>query len=245
MNTLTQLQAGYYGNLQGYPVHNPARGGLSWSGDSRACSTMTGWFVVDSITFSGSALASLDLRFEQHCGSDGGPALRGKIHWVADDVTIPGPQAPPAGLWSPPTGSTPASGNYIYTQSETGDYVGQGRTETYTPANSTVNFFNLTGGLRFSAAGAHRVDGDFKAMNGLTELQPGYYGNLQRYPFHNPVHGGLSIINDSRGCNTVTGWFVVDSISYLNGVLASLDLRFEQHCDGGAAALRGQIHWIN
>jgi hypothetical protein len=39
------------------------------------------------------------------------------------------------------------------------------------------------------------VDGwgaDFEGMNTLTQLQPGYYGGLQRYPFHSEVKGGLS-----------------------------------------------------
>jgi len=27
-------------------------------------------------------------------------------------------------------------------------------------------------------------------------------------------------------------------------MLASIDLRFDQHCDNGAPALHGQIHWI-
>ena len=85
--------------------------------------------------------------------------------------------------------------------------------------------------------------GDFKAMDNLAQLQPGYYGNLLRYPFHNPARGGLSWSGQGRGCNTLTGWFVVDSVAYSSGVLSAIDLRFEQHCEGGTAALHGQIRW--
>jgi hypothetical protein len=81
-------------------------------------------------------------------------------------------------------------------------------------------------------------------MTGLTQLQPGYYGDLQRYPFHNPVRGGLSVSGNGRGCNTLTGWFVVDAVSFTGGILDAIDLRFEQHCEGGAPALRGKLHWI-
>ena len=188
----------------------------------------------------------LDLRFEQHC-EGGGPALRGKVHWLAGEVTsAPGPQSPPAGLWSPPAGSTPASGNYVYLHSDSGDYIGQGRTELYTASDTTMNLFTRSGGLGFSLQRAQSYwSGDFQAMNGLTQLQPGYYGSLQRYPFHNPVRGGLSWSGEGRGCNTLTGWFVVDSITYLGGTISSLDLRFEQRCEGGASALRGKIHWVN
>jgi hypothetical protein len=81
-------------------------------------------------------------------------------------------------------------------------------------------------------------------MLGLAQLQPGYYGNLHRFPFHNPVAGGLNWSGQGRGCNTLQGWFVVDSVSYQSDSLKSIDLRFEQHCEGMTPALHGQIHWI-
>jgi hypothetical protein len=85
--------------------------------------------------------------------------------------------------------------------------------------------------------------GEFKAMNNLSELKPGYYGDLRRYPFHNPLAGGLSWYGEGRGCNTLTGWFVVDRVTYTGGNLSEIELRFEQHCEGGGPALRGQIRW--
>ena len=80
-------------------------------------------------------------------------------------------------------------------------------------------------------------------MNTLSQFQPGYYGDLERYPFHNPVKGGLSWYGQGRGCNTLRGWFVVDSVTYFNGFLSSIDLRFEQHCEGLTPALHGRIRW--
>jgi hypothetical protein len=35
----------------------------------------------------------------------------------------------------------------------------------------------------------------------------------------------------------------VDRITYVDNVLTSIDLRFEQHCEGGSTALRGAMHW--
>jgi len=55
---------------------------------------------------------------------------------------------------------------------------------------------------------------------------------------------GIDWSGDGRGCNTIAGWFVVDSVTYSAGSLASIDLRFEQHCEGVPAALHGAIHWI-
>jgi hypothetical protein len=80
-------------------------------------------------------------------------------------------------------------------------------------------------------------------MNTLSQLKPGYYGGLQRYPFQNPIKGGMDWSGNGRGCNTLSGWFVVDQVSYSLGVMTSIDLRFEQHCEGGTAALHGAVHW--
>ena len=80
MNSLTQFEPGYYGDLHAPPNNNPATGALSWVGGSAACSSSTGWFVVDAATYSGSTLTSIDLRFEQRC-TGFTAALHGAIHW--------------------------------------------------------------------------------------------------------------------------------------------------------------------
>ncbi|MDA8100562.1 MAG: hypothetical protein M0042_13175 [Nitrospiraceae bacterium] len=241
---LSQLQPGYYGNLKRYPFNNPVRGGLSWYGEGRGCNTLTGWFVVDDITLVDGALQAIDLRFEQRC-EGGTSALRGQIHWTSNDTTAPpGPVTPPpAGLWQPVSGATPTAGNYAYLASDVGDYIGAGQTYTYTTSNATLSAGSNAGLFWINISGSKNWSGNFKAMNTLAQLQPGYYGNLQRYPFNNPVRGGLSWYGDGRGCNNLTGWFVVDTVSYANGVLQAIDLRFEQHCEGTTPSLHGQIHW--
>ena len=243
MNVLSKLAPGYYADVQRYPFNNPATGGLSWSGEGRGCNTLVGWFVVDSIVYSGLSITSLDLRFEQHCEGNAA-ALRGKIHWASGDTTQPpGPQTPPSNLWAPAPGATPASGNYVYLDSQFNDYVGGGGNYTYTQANSLLQVTTAGAHLGVSVNGDQSWTGDFQGMSSLSQLQPGYYSGLQRYPFQNPVTGGLSWYGEGRGCNTLTGWFVVDSISFSNGSLTAVDLRFEQHCEGGAPALHGAVHW--
>jgi hypothetical protein len=240
-NSVTQLQPGMYSNVTRYPFHDPAVGGLAWSGDGRGCNTLTGWFAIDNATYRNGALVVIDLRFEQHCEGQS-PALRGTIHWIADDPTVPpGPVDPiPAGLWQPATGATPATGNYVYLVSDNGDYIGQGQTLTYTPANATIAVTAAAGHLSISVSGWFA---DFQTMSSITAIQRGYYPDLRRYPFHNPAKGGLSWSGQGRGCNTLTGWFAVDRVTYSGGVLTAIDLRFEQHCEGGTPALRGAIHW--
>jgi hypothetical protein len=241
MSSISRLEVGYYDDLQRYPFHNPVKGGLSWSGEGRGCNTLTGWFVIDSVTYDGSNLMAVDLRFEQHC-EGGGPALNGEVHWDASDTTAaPGPVVPPpAGLWEPPANVTPDTGNYVYLESDVGDWVGGGQNYLYTPANSVITVRANNASLDVSIRGDEDWSGDFQGMNSISRLEVGYYGDLQRYPFHNPVKGGLSW---SGGCNTLTGWFVVDSVTYDGNTLTAIDLRFEQHCEGGVPALNGEIHW--
>ena len=120
---------------------------------------------------------------------------------------------PPAGLWAPAPGATPASGNYVYLQSDPGDFVGGGRTETYTQANAVLTVSESAGLLTVSVIGDRSYLGEFNVMTPLTRMEPGYYANAQRWPFGNPTLGRLSVKGDG-GCNVISGWFVVDSIAF-------------------------------
>ncbi len=244
-NTVSQLQPGTYSNLTRYPFSDPVVGGLSWYGEGRGCNTLTGWFVIDNATYINGNLTEIDLHFEQHC-EGATVALHGQIHWTSYDTTTPpGPvNPPPNGLWEPVSGTTPTTSNYVYLQSDSGDFIGAGQTYTYMPSDSQITLSTNGGLFTLNISGSKYWTGDFQAMSTLTQLEPGYYGNLQRYPFNNPTRGGLSWYGDGRGCNTLTGWFVVDNVTYSGATITAIDLRFEQHCEGATAALHGQIHWI-
>ena len=237
---ITQLQAGRYVDLRGAPFHDLSSPGLDWGGEGRGCEH-TGWFQIDEVVYAAGELASIDLRFEQHCNGLA-PAIRGQIHWVAGDETRPpGPvNPPPVGLWAPAADATPASGNYVYIESDPGDFVGQGRTETFTQANAVLTVSESAGLLTVSTIGDRSYLGEFNVMTPLTRMEPGYYANAQRWPFGNPTFGRFQF---GGGCNVLSGWFVVDSITFADGVVTALDLRFEQHCENAAPALRGRIHW--
>lgn len=220
-------------------------GTFNWFGEGRGCTAMPSSVSVTRADYAGDALVALDLNFEQHCNGTA-PALRGQIHWTAADATSPaGPLSPPpSGLWVPAVGATPAGGNYLYMESEFGDYIGAGTTRSLTSADGIFTV-NMTGGnVNVSVSGNEFWNADFQAMDGVAPLLPGHYGSLRRFPFHNPARGGLSISGEGRGCNTLNGWFVVDAIRITDGVLDAIDLRFEQHCEGLTPALRGQLHWI-
>lgn len=240
---LTRLSVGYYPDMTRFPFHNPVLGGMSWSGDGRGCNRLGGWFAVDKVTYTGNALTELDMRFEQHCDGSTGP-LRGQVRWSANDPTKPsGPLQPaPINLWKPDASFVPPAGNYVFLVSDYGDYIGGGRTELLMGASTPIKVDNtLTAAMRIDVGG---WSGEFFGMTGLSQLQPGYYGDLQRYPFHNTTMGGMNWSGNGRGCNRLSGWFVVDHVSYSQGQMTAIDLRFEQHCDGNIAAQRGVIHWV-
>lgn len=241
MRSLAQLGVGFYDGLIRYPFNNPVTGGLNWSGDGRGCNQLYGWFAVDKVTYSGPIVTGLDLRFAQYCDSNSSP-LFGKVHWDSNDTAVaPGPlDPPPAGLWKPGASFVAPAGNYLYLASDPGDYIGQGRTELLTSSNTTITTTQGPFAFNINAGGWM---GNFVGMNTLTQLKPGYYGDLHRFPFHNAVKGGLSWSGNGRGCNQLSGWFVIDQVSYAQGELASIDLRFEQYCDGLSAAQHGKIHW--
>jgi hypothetical protein len=240
---VARLVPGYYGGMQSEPWTDA--GGVSWWGNLGACEDATAtWLVIDSVSYDGDTLASIDLRFGQRCQGSSG-MLHGRVRWSNRDTTQPpGPAAPPAGLWQPAAGTTPATGNYVYLQSAAGDVIGQGQTLLFTDADGTLAITAEGSHLNVDIQAATWWVGNFAGMNSLDRVTPGYYGNLEGYPFHNPVRGGLDWSGDGRSC-AATGWFVVDNVTYVADALVALDLRFEQHCgDATAPALNGQIHWV-
>ncbi len=81
---------------------------------------------------------------------------------------------------------------------------------------------------------------DLKAPQG-TQLVAGDYPNATRAPFSG-AGAGIDIGGNGRGCNTIEGSFVVADAAYgPNGYVEQLDATFEQHCEGGEAALRGRV----
>lgn len=240
MNSVADLSPGYYGNLGSYPNHNPIRGGLRWTGQI-SCFDARGWFVIDDITYDGAAVSSIEMRFEQYCGTATVPT-HGYIRWSAADTRVPLPpqDPPPANLWQPASGSTPVSGNFVYLLSDATSQA-PARTYSYTQSNAAIRVmtFNFSSGLGVEVAGDERWNGTFKPMAPLVELVPGYYemGSSQSNPAKGSVYWG------GDRCNGPTGWFVVDEVTYEAGVIRSFDARFRRNCVGDDPGLHGKIHW--
>jgi hypothetical protein len=246
MQPLAQLQTGYYAIAdKPAPENNPSRGGMSFSGDGHVCLYVEGWFVVDNVLYQNGNLVAFDARFQQKCDNDLGLS-RGQIHWRSDDMTQPpGPGAPPAGLWDAPANVVPATGNFVYLDSD-GDFVGGGIKKLYTPLDSV---FKTSSGITpaanrflFSLDAEENWTGVFQAMARLPRLELGYYPDVLRW-VGNPATGGMDVSGEGRGCNELDGWFSIDELTYDGDTVKSIDLRFEQHCEHGSRAFRGRIRW--
>jgi hypothetical protein len=249
MRGLGRIEPGYYGALGGYPFHNPARGGFSWSGEARGCNIAQTGVVVDSVIYESGRLVALEMRFEQHCENHNA-ALRGAIRWTATDQTKPpGPVLPiPTSLWQPAPGAIPANGNFVVLQSDPGDFIGSNAAAiSKTPAlpftvTAVGNRLHIE--VNGEGGGTPLWDSDFTTMSSLNQIQPGFYRHLLRHNNFNPSVGGFSWSGDGHGCNTSESWVAIDKATYSNGQLIALDARFEQHCEMYTPALRGVIHWI-
>ncbi|MGZ5785254.1 MAG: hypothetical protein ACXWJM_04990 [Ramlibacter sp.] len=236
----------------------PPDGHSGWA-PGRWCATGTAGSVdVTGVSLAADgSVSSLTMQADLHCvGSNAG--LHVQVQWRADEpLHIPGPTVPPpAGLWTPAPGATPAAGNYLYLESQPGDPVGAGLTRTLTSSSAQPLYVNLPANghlltLSQYEAGELR-EGQFQAMSSIPQMQAGYYGELQGTSASwgvTPVLGAMywrgpgECTSADELANPYRGWFVVDNISYVNGALQAIDLRFEQHCEGASALLHGKLHW--
>ena len=127
--------------------------------------------------------------------------------------------------------------------SQPGDFIGGGINQTFTPADGIFtpsrNFSNGIS-VQFNG-GPHFWFLDFAAPLGAP-LATGVYEGATRWPFQSPTGPGLSVSGEGRGCNTLTGRFEVLEVVYgASGDVERFAATFEQHCEGGMAALIGSI----
>jgi hypothetical protein len=77
-------------------------------------------------------------------------------------------------------------------------------------------------------------------------LVPGTYTGAVRAPFRGPGQPGIDISGNGRGCNVIAGTFTVNTAVYgPNNYVQTFDATFQQHCDGAAPALVGEISVAN
>jgi hypothetical protein len=135
--------------------------------------------------------------------------------------------------------------------SDPGDYIGQGLSYAFaTPANlffarSSQAGSTITVTMRPTPDALDYWSLTFAAPAGQ-QLLPGTYANAQRASSRSFGSPGLEVTGDFRGCGTVTGSFTVLDATYEpSGYVDSFHATFEQHCEGAAPALRGEVQVVN
>ena len=132
----------------------------------------------------------------------------------------------------------------FYFRSDPGDYIGQGQTRIFT---TDTGRFGTSSGPNLVSVSYNSFDGsswwylDFANRRGI-QVTAGNYEEATRYPFQSPVRPGLSVIGEGRGCNRLTGRFIVwEAVYGPGGELISFAADLEQHCEGAVPALWGAI----
>ena len=133
--------------------------------------------------------------------------------------------------------------------SDQGDYIGGGQSRSFTLDTASFSSRSGQNGGSFGVTVFPFAGGfwflDIAAPQGA-QLVPGAYEGAVRYQFQGPGQPGLSLSGDGRGCNTLTGRFdVLEATIGPNGFIERFHATFEQHCEGGPAALFGEVQIVN
>ena len=139
-----------------------------------------------------------------------------------------------------------ADATALHMQSQPGDYIGQGKKYFYKSPGDTFSVSASPSGITAT------VDqSDFNNSFTVTVAPPtggtlhdGVYEGAQRTPFRAVEAPGLEVTGEGRGCNTISGRFELFNVQTDgNGTIIGFLLEFEQHCEGAAPALFGQLQY--
>lgn len=124
--------------------------------------------------------------------------------------------------------------------SDPGDFIGDGQTLFFSPDDGTFTAFNF---LNSTCCTHLSFEGQFEFWS--LDFTSGSGGPLTVGTYTAAAgQSGMSIFGEGRGCNTYTGSFTVLESSFaVDGSLLSLDVTFEQHCDGAVPALHGELRF--
>lgn len=249
-----------YEDATRYPFNQPPAPGLSVSGNGRGCNRLSGRFDVHEFEISNVTPALLAIDFVQYC-EEGDAALYGWIRLnssvpIGDQdgdgvtdlrdncVTVFNPdQLDMDGDKIGDACDEVIGETYIQLHSQEGDFIGRGMDAIFSVAEGDVikaegNVGNL---IQFQGGG---YSYEFQATSGRL-LEVGNFTNAVRFPFNELNQNGLSVSGNGRGCNTLTGYFYILEAVYeqFSGSPIHIAIDFEQHCEGGDAALLGRIRY--
>jgi hypothetical protein len=135
------------------------------------------------------------------------------------------------------------AGSGLFVHSEKSEYIGQGAALALEGAGVTITATELAGaGVHVAVTSATQSWAlDFAAPDGLP-LAPGLYEGPVREGTQAAGEPGLDVSANGRGCNALTGRFIVYDVAYGAGdAIDAFAADFVQYCDGSPLALAGAI----
>jgi hypothetical protein len=131
---------------------------------------------------------------------------------------------------------------------DSGDYISQGKSYSYSTGKGDGLTVSSSTGSTVSIS-VNAYNGDWWTLTfdapGTQVLAPRTYTAAHRYPF-NGTGPGLDLSGEGRGCNELTGSFtIIKAVFGSDGYVQTFDASFEQHCEGGDPAARGEVHISN
>jgi hypothetical protein len=152
------------------------------------------------------------------------------------------PKAPPIkGIMDgkfvkPPQSTTPTS--YFYAVSSEGDPIGAGKVLSY--RGNTVRVVTVRDGVEAYINRRDWVLTLAAPKNG--NLKVGEYQDAKRYPFNGNAPG-LSFFGMGRGCNKLSGKFVVWELEVKGNLVTRLAADFVQQCEEKSPPLYGIVRF--
>jgi hypothetical protein len=148
-----------------------------------------------------------------------------------------------------PASAAPVESGSVTFSGDPGDYITGGAEYKYNTVDGDALSVSASSTGSTVSISIDGVTGDwwsldFDAPNNQV-LTPGTSYSATRYPF-NGAGAGFSLSGNGRGCNELTAIFTVTEASFAEGgYVESFHATFEQHCEGGQPAARGEVHIDN
>jgi hypothetical protein len=142
---------------------------------------------------------------------------------------------------SPFNPHNPPTPTQIQVYSDVGQTIGNGFNYEYTQATAIIHLGATGAHLTLSIQGDEDWGADIKLPTSFAQLEPGSYSAA---PTPDSTNAGLVVSGDeSYDCTTAPGSVTIDSLTYHDSTLTTIDFHFQQICAGSGNSRHGTIHW--
>jgi hypothetical protein len=149
---------------------------------------------------------------------------------------------PPAAVEAVPAQASPAGPVWISLDSDPADPVGEGVDRTFLPTTHDFAAGGTDRMVTMSAGGAEHATIWLEAPVSGPPLAVGHYDTVSRWD-RGPDDATIDIRIDGRLCSFIQGSFDIDELTYDDGQLATMRVRFRQECGEPEASLSGELRW--